>query len=55
MVLAISCSKEAYDKKVQNKHSILLCTFILYFDIIAAENKCEQNMPILIRRKCGSL
>lgn len=40
---------------VQNKHSTLLCTFILYFDIIAAENKCEQNMPILIRRKCGSL
>ena len=34
MVLAISCSKEAYDKKVQNKHSILLCTFLFLNDIL---------------------
>ena len=29
----------------------LFCTFILYSDIIAEENKSRYNMPILIRKK----
>ncbi len=31
----------AYKDKTQNKHSIFLCTFIIYFDIIRARDKDE--------------
>ena len=41
----------AMEKEETEQTFDLFCTFILYSDIIAEENKSRYNMPILIRKK----